>query len=82
MEAVGQPCWSLAATPVPTPCYSLGKRDKGAYLGVKFHLGSQQFEVDAAELTVALIQVALWGSQKAVEIQGRLWKSLFPLQND
>lgn len=44
----------------------------GAYLGVKFHLGSQQFEVDAAELTVALTQVALWRPQKASEIQGRL----------
>lgn len=49
---------------------------------MKFHLGSQQFEVDAAELTVALTQVALWGPQKAVEIQGRLWKSFFLLQND
>lgn len=48
---------------------------------MKFHLGSQQFEVDAAELTVALAQVALWGPQKAAEIQGRLWKSLL-LQNN
>lgn len=55
----------------------LGTETWGAYLGVKFHLGSQQFEVDAAELTIALTQVALWGPKTTVEIQGRLWKSFF-----
>lgn len=59
------PQWPPLAT-------ALGQGKWGAYLGVKFHLGSQQFEVDAAELPIALTQVALSGPQKAVEIQGRL----------
>ena len=38
---------------------SLQSWGEDAHLGVELHLGSQQFEVDAAELSIALAQVAL-----------------------